>query len=111
MKKLLLMISLGAFWLLGYYCGRQEGSPDVLGWGRQTVEQVRQGGGDQVAQDALRAAQKSLLALVSPTDQSAAADAQAAAASQDRRAEEQPAATPLAARKAERPRPAVPQCW
>lgn len=38
MTKLILLILLAASFLGGYYLGRKPGSPDVIGWCRQTCQ-------------------------------------------------------------------------
>lgn len=105
MRKLLFIISIAAFWLLGYYCGRQDGFPDLLGWAQSAVAQARQAGADQAAEDAFQAAQRGLLALVSPTDQATPVvntEPQPLSAEQP-----DPQAQPPPKSK----RPAVPTCW
>ena len=48
MKKLIFIVLLAAAFVGGYHLGRQPGSPDIVGWGRDVYDQAS-GAGQHVA--------------------------------------------------------------
>ncbi len=95
MKKLLLLMAAGAFWLCGYYVAQRPGSPDLYTWANARVADFEAAGGREKVDQAIETARVKVRDML---------DAKAEAPSA-----EEPA--PLTARIESARKLKIPQCW